>query len=67
MGVLLGQLAKEIAVSVVCQKALKSFGKKDYADVVRLGGWCIYGCTIVQIYHYIMGNSVIINFFKNVL
>lgn len=66
MGLLFGQLAKEVCVSVVCQKAMKSFGKKDYADVIRLGGWCIYGCTIVQIYHYIIQNSLIINFFKGI-
>lgn len=67
MGLLLGKLAKEVVISVICQKALKSFGKKDYADVVRLGGWCIYGVTIVEIYSYIMNNSVIIGFLKDML
>ncbi len=65
MGLLLGKLAKEIVISVICQRALKSFGKSDYADIVRLGGWCVYGCTIVQIYNYIMANSIIISFFKD--
>ena len=64
MGLLLSKLVKQIAISVICQKALKSIGKKDYADVTRLAGWCLYGCTFVDIYKYIMENSVIINIFK---
>ncbi|MGN9160056.1 hypothetical protein [Clostridium sulfidigenes] len=67
MGLLMGKLAKEIVISVICQKALKSFGKSDYADVVRLGGWCVYGCTIVQMYKWVMSNSVIISFFESLL
>jgi len=66
VGALLGKLAKEIVISVICQKALKSFGKADYADVVRLGGWCVYGVTIVQIYKFIVENSVIIGFLKDI-
>lgn len=66
MGILLGKLAKEIVISVICQKALKSFGKADYADVIRLGGWCVYGVTIVQMYKFIMNNSIIIGFLKDI-
>ena len=64
MGILLATLAKQVAVSVICQKALKSFGKKDYADVTRLAGWCVYGVTIVDIYNFIMANSKIIGFIQ---
>lgn len=64
MGSLLATLAKQIAVSVICQKALKAFGKKDYADVTRLAGWCLYGATLVNIFQYIMENSKVIGFFK---
>lgn len=65
-----GAFLKYVGISTgftwfMCKKALKSFGKKDYADIVRLGGWYVYGCTIVQIYQFIMENSIIINFLKD--
>ncbi|MEG0133432.1 MAG: hypothetical protein RR891_10725 [Clostridium sp.] len=66
MGALMGQLVKQIAVSLICQKALKSFGKQDYADCVKLGGWCLYGVTIVQMYKWIMNNSALVDIFMKI-
>lgn len=64
MGLLIGKLASQIAVSVIANKALKCAGKIDYADIIKLGGWCIAGGTLVEIFNYIIENSVVIGFFK---
>lgn len=64
MGVLIGKLVAQIAVSIIANKALKCTGKIDYADIIKLGGWCISGGTLVEIFNYIIENSITIGFFK---
>lgn len=65
MGVLIGKLASQIVVSVIASKALKCAGKIDYADIIKLGGWCIVGGTLIEIFNYSIDNSIIIGFFKS--
>lgn len=64
---LVARLLREITVSVIAQKSLKAFGKNDYADVVRLAGWAVYGITIMELINIsitFIQNSKIFKFFE---
>ncbi|MGL5767643.1 MAG: hypothetical protein ACRCX8_18575 [Sarcina sp.] len=47
MGVILGQTLRIGATGFVGQKALRCFGKKDYADVISFVTWCLVGVQLV--------------------
>lgn len=64
MGILLSKLLAQFAVTFISSKALKAFGKLDYAECIKFGGFCVAGGTIVEIVQFISNNSKIIGFFK---
>lgn len=61
------QWEKDIKLMVMSRRRqVRQLKRLKYAGAIRLDGWCIYGVTIVQIYQFIMENSIIINFFKEI-
>lgn len=36
------------AITFISQKALKCLGKKDYADIISMTGWCLIGGSFVK-------------------
>ncbi|WP_305153826.1 hypothetical protein [uncultured Clostridium sp.] len=43
------ELIKVGAVAYIAQKALKCFGKRDFADIIAFCGWCSIGVTLIQL------------------
>lgn len=69
MNEILIQIIKVGSVSYISQKALKSFGKKDYADVVAFVGWCGIGANVMQLFLNIgdaIANSEIVKLVNNI-
>lgn len=47
-------IIKTGAITLVLSKAMRTFGKQDYADVIRFSGVCLMGINVVQIVAYII-------------
>ena len=50
MSGILIEIIKVGSVAYISQKALKSFGKKDYADIITFVGWCAIGANVMQLF-----------------
>ena len=63
-------LIKVATVGYISQKALKCFGKRDYADVIAFCTWCAVGLEvyniIINIYSAITG-SELFNLFNSII
>lgn len=47
MSATLGQILSLGATGFIGQKALRCFGKKDYADIISFVTWCFVGVQLV--------------------
>ncbi|NMM62077.1 hypothetical protein HBE96_05105 [Clostridium sp. P21] len=47
-------IIKTGAITLVLSKAMRTFGKQDYADVIKFSGICLIGINVMQIVAYII-------------
>lgn len=63
MGGIMISIIKVGTVSFICGKALKCFGKQDYADIIYMCGWLGVGANIcilfMQMYASVMGSEIV--------
>lgn len=63
---LMGELTKRICLCLLAQKSMKALGKKDYADIIKFGGWVLYIDTASKMYEVITEESIILKNTKKV-
>lgn len=61
-------IIKTGAITIILSKALREFGKQDYAAIIKLGGMSLIGINILQIINYFMKNPpTVIKWIGNVI
>ena len=56
MSVFVASLVKNLAITLVLNRAFKALGKKEYGDIIGFSGLCLVGIDVINIAKHAIAN-----------